>query len=67
MTKINYFLSANFQANTTDISWQKVVFLVIQNYAQRFLSWMAFSAKLALCEDLVYLVSIQFETILIPM
>ena len=31
--KKNYFLSAAFQANPTDISWQKVVFLVIQNYA----------------------------------
>ena len=43
MTKNNYFLSADFQANSTDISWQKAAFLVIQNYALLFLSWMAFS------------------------
>ena len=43
MTKKNYFLSADFQANPTDISWQKVVFSVIQNYALLFLSWTAFS------------------------
>ena len=34
--------SADFQANPTDISWRKVVFLVIQNYALLFLSWTAF-------------------------
>ena len=27
--KSDYFLSADFQANPTDISWKKVVFLVI--------------------------------------
>ena len=37
--KKNYFLSADLQANPTDINWQKVFFLVIQNYALLFLSW----------------------------
>ena len=43
MTKKSYFLSADFQANPTDISWQKVAFLVIQNYALLFLSYTAFN------------------------
>ena len=38
----NYFLSADLQANPSDISWQKVAFLVIQNHALLFLSWTAF-------------------------
>ena len=45
MIKKNYFLSADFQANPTDISWQQVVFLVIQNYALLFLSWTAFTKE----------------------
>ena len=40
-----YFLSADFQANPTDISWQKVVFLVIQNYVLLLLSWTTFSCE----------------------
>ena len=39
-------MSADFQANPTDISRQKVVFLVIQNYALLFLSWTAFNSRL---------------------
>ena len=37
MTKKTYFLSADFQANPTDISLKKVFFLVIQNHALLFL------------------------------
>ena len=36
--KKNYFLSADLQANPTDISGQKVAFFVIQNYALMLLS-----------------------------
>ena len=35
-------MSADFQANPTDISWQRVVFLVIQYYELQFLSWTNF-------------------------
>ena len=43
MTKKSYFLSADFQANPTEISCQILVFLVIQNYTLLLLSWTAFS------------------------
>ena len=35
-------LSADLQANPSDISWQKVAFLVIQNHALLFLFWTVF-------------------------
>ena len=38
-------MSADFHANPTDISWQKVVFLVIQNYVLLLLSWTTFSCE----------------------
>ena len=49
MTKKNYFLSADFQANPTDISWQKVVFFSHSKLCTwlLFLSWTAFSNFLA--------------------
>ena len=55
MTKKSYFLSADVSGVSLKISWQKVVFLVIQNYALLFLSWTAFSKFVKLwCEQKYY-------------
>ena len=45
MTKKSYFLSADFQANPTDISWQKVAFFSQSKLCTTFLSWTAFNVS----------------------